>query len=1174
MKKIGPVFLLAICVLAIPLSAAAELSTGAGHADPHSGYVPGEVLVKFRAQNRGAALQGYRNRHTVRALRRFRSIGVDHLGLPASLTVAEALAIFRADPDVAYAEPNFYRYAAAVPYDEHFGLLWGLHNTGQTVNETPGTADADIDAPEAWEVTTGSDDVVVAVIDSGLDFSHPDLADNVWANPGEVPGNGLDDDGNGYVDDMRGWDFVYDDNAPAPNDASGHGTHVAGTIAAAGTTDLAGSEGSGVAGVSWQAQIMALRTLNAYGAGDTAAGVLAFEYATAMGADVINCSWGGAGYSQALKDAIDASPALVVCAAGNSGSDAGALPHYPAAYDSPNIVSVAATDANDNLAAFSNYGSVSVDVAAPGVNIYSCAPGRRAIWSDDFDDGSVGDWRSGGPNNDWGVTNAEAVSAPWSLADSPDGNYSQRTNSWIRAPELDLSGARNARFEFKLKGRSESGYDYLKVEVSTDGSVWIWKPVKLSGVGILNWVSGTIAGWTDALVDLSAYDGRSILYVRFALLSDWTNNYDGWYIDDVAVTAAADEYDGSEYRFLNGTSMAAPHVSGVAALVKGENPLLTAPDIKSTIAGTVDLKSALSGILTTGGRLNAFGAVNALNGGTLQFAAAAYSAEETAGSVTLSVTRTGGREGAVSVSYDVVGGTAAEGADYDEINGTLSWADGQSVARTFTVTLNNDTVYEGSETVQIALGTPTGGALPGSPSTTVLTILDDDFRPGTLQFAAAALTVDEDQGPALVTVTRTSGSDGAVSVDYATAGGSAQAGSDYTAASGTLSWDAGDDQPQTFQVPVIDDTALEEDETVVLTLSNPQGGATLGSPAGAVLTIVENDPVMPGTVEFSAPAYTIDENETGASAVITATRTDGSDGAVSVSYVASNGTATDGVDYTAVSGNLAWADGDAGAKTFAVPVHDDDLYEPDETVILTLADPTGGLKLGELSSAVLTIVDDDARPGTLQFSATAYPVLETAGNAMITVTRTGGSDGAVSVGYTTADGTALAGSDYTDADGTLTWGDGDGSARTFTVVILVDFRIEGDETVTLALNSPTGGAALGSPATASLTISDAQDTDGDGVPQSLDNCTAVANTDQLDTDGDGYGNRCDGDLNNDGSTNTLDLQIYRGMHDTHSGDSAYDPNADFDGDSFIDDSDLDIYRGLHRRPPGPSCCGD
>jgi subtilisin family serine protease len=990
------------------LSAAAELSTGAGHLDQPAGYVPGEVLVKFRAENREAAMQGYRQRRNIQALRRFRSIGVDHLRLPESMTVAQALEIFQPDPDVIYVEPNYYHYAAAEPDDPGFNLLWGLHNTGQIVDGVAGTADADIDAPEAWDVTTGSDDVVVAVIDSGLDFSHPDLAGNVWANPGEVPGNGLDDDGNGYVDDVRGWDFLNDDNAPAPNDASAHGTHVAGTIAAV------GNDGTGIAGVSWHAQIMSLRTLNAYGAGDTAAAVLAFEYANAMGADVINCSWGGAGYSQALKDAIEASSALVVCAAGNSGSDTDAVPHYPAAYDSPNIVSVAATDADDSLAAFSNYGAVSVDVAAPGVNIYSCTPGRRTLWADNFDDGNIGDWKSGGPNNDWGLTGSEAVSAPYSLADSPDGNYSQRTNSWIKAPELYLSGARNAVFEFKIKGRSEAGYDFLKVEVSTDGSVWLWQPVKLTGVGILNWVSGTIAGWTDALVDLSAYDGSPILYVRFAFLTDWTNNYDGWYIDDVAVTAASASYDGSEYQFLNGTSMAAPHVSGVAALVKGLDPLRSSAEIKSIITNTVDRLPALTGILTAGGRVNAFGAVDAPAGwGTFKLSAAAYEVAENADSATITVMRTDGSYGAVSVDYAASDGTAADGDDYTAVSGTLAWEDGDDSAKTFSVPVIADTLIEGDETVTLALGSPAGGGALGSPATATLTIVD----------------VPVNQAPTAAEDDVDTPEDVAVTVDV-----------------------------------LSNDTDPEGDALTIVSVE-PGGHGTVVNNSGADATYTP-DPDFYGSDTFS---YTISDGEKTDTATVTIAVTAVNDAPVAVA----------GFDKTVVVGFTVTLDG-SGSR-----------------------DAEGDL----LSYNWSFSAKPSASNSTLDPSDPVHPNF------------------------------------VPDAPGI------------YAVQLIVN-----------------DGLVASAPATVTITAD--LDTDNDGVPQSLDNCTAVANADQRDTDNDGYGNLCDGDLNNDGSTDTLDLQLYKMMHRTEQGDPNYDPDADFNGDGAIDTLDLNIYKGLHRRPPGPSCCGD
>lgn len=283
--------------------------------------------------------------------------------LPEELTVAQAVKTFLNDPDVEYAEPNYFYNLDVIPNDTHFDLLWGMHNTGQNVNGIKGADDKDIDAPEAWDITTGSSATVVAVIDSGVDRSHPDLSANLWTNPGEIPENGVDDDGNGYVDDIRGWDFTNKDNNPA--DDNGHGTHVTGTIAAV------GNNGIGVAGVAWNVKVMALKSFRADGTGLTSDAILAIAYANLMGADVINISWGGGAYSQALFDIIRSSSAVVVCAAGNSGQNNDLIPHYPSSYTSANILSVAASDQNDNLAWFSNFGTTSVDIAAPGVNILS-----------------------------------------------------------------------------------------------------------------------------------------------------------------------------------------------------------------------------------------------------------------------------------------------------------------------------------------------------------------------------------------------------------------------------------------------------------------------------------------------------------------------------------------------------------------------------------------------------------------------------------------------------------------------------------------------------------------------------------------------------------------------------------------------------------------------------------
>jgi subtilisin family serine protease len=269
---------------------------------------------------------------------------------------------------VSYFEPNFVSSVSVLPNDTQLGSLWGLNNTGQS----GGVVDADIDAPEAWEVSTGSSSIVVAVIDTGVSYTHPDLADNMWRNPGETAGNGIDDDGNGFIDDIYGWDFVNNDSNPM--DDNKHGTHVAGTIAAE------GNNSSGVVGVNWNSSIMALKFLSSGGSGTTANAILSVNYATMMrelygvNVRVASNSWGGGPFSQGLFDAIsnmNDAGILFVAAAGNSADNADVSPHYPAAYNVPNVISVAATDRFDQLASFSTYGLNSVDLGAPGVDILS-----------------------------------------------------------------------------------------------------------------------------------------------------------------------------------------------------------------------------------------------------------------------------------------------------------------------------------------------------------------------------------------------------------------------------------------------------------------------------------------------------------------------------------------------------------------------------------------------------------------------------------------------------------------------------------------------------------------------------------------------------------------------------------------------------------------------------------
>jgi subtilisin family serine protease len=329
--------------------------------------VPGELIVGFRTGVSAAGQAEVLSRAGAKRRRRFDRLRGSLVSVDPSKT-RQAIRKLESDGRVAYAEPNFVLYAddhGGSPNDPSMHQLWGLDNFGQTVNWVTGTADADIDAQEAWSVSTGSPTVTVAVIDTGVDLSHPDLAANGWVNEGEdcagCRTNGVDDDGNGYVDDWRGWDFVNGDNNPA--DDNGHGTHVAGTIAAV------GNNGLGVVGVTWSTKIMPLKFLSATGSGSVADAISAILYANGMGVPILNNSWGGDDFSQALLDAIeqtDANGALFVAAAGNSFTDTDASPNYPSGYGSPNVISVGASDAFDRRAWFSNYGTASVDLSAPG----------------------------------------------------------------------------------------------------------------------------------------------------------------------------------------------------------------------------------------------------------------------------------------------------------------------------------------------------------------------------------------------------------------------------------------------------------------------------------------------------------------------------------------------------------------------------------------------------------------------------------------------------------------------------------------------------------------------------------------------------------------------------------------------------------------------------------------
>ncbi|HEX6128623.1 MAG TPA: S8 family serine peptidase [Candidatus Limnocylindria bacterium] len=459
---------------------------------------PDRVLVRWRADATSASRAS-----VIRAegLRPVRPLGLPRLELldTRGRSVEAVVAALSRRGVVEYAEPDFYRHFAANPTgEEWFGELWGLHNTGQTVGGVAGQRDADIDFPKAARTTLGKSSVVVAVVDDGVDLSHPDLAGRAWRNPGETGNgkatNGKDDDGNGLVDDVNGWDFFHDDRTVHDFEDDAHGTHVAGTIAAT-------LNGIGVVGVAPRVKIMALKFGNASG-GLTSDAIRAIRYAAAKGADVINASWGGPS-SSALRDAIAGSGILMVAAAGNEAlnNDTSAGRPYPASYGLANIIAVGAADSRGQLASFSNYGPSSVDLVAPGVNILSIIPATS-------EHGPAGAFASGTSMAAPHVTGVAAlvVSVKPGLASRPSDLRKRLIRTVKAAPAtagLTVSGGMvNAlrAVDFVAPTVSRPKVDLAKGERATgDGAI----PVRVS------WTAGDATSGLDRVQLQQRRDGGS-----------------------------------------------------------------------------------------------------------------------------------------------------------------------------------------------------------------------------------------------------------------------------------------------------------------------------------------------------------------------------------------------------------------------------------------------------------------------------------------------------------------------------------------------------------------------------------------------------------------------------------------------------------------------------------------
>lgn len=615
--------------LAAAAPAAQERRVGAGPASPApaaGGAVPGAVIVVWEPGATRAERVTARGEADAGLVRTLGDPRFQLLRTGAGQSVADALAALRADPRVKTAVRDAYDVPHATTNDPLFGQLWGLQNVGANVGILGGAVPgADVNALAAWDRTRGTPSTVVADLDSGYRFDAPDLGPVAWTNPAD-PANGADDDGNGIVDDTHGADFVgRSANAPAvdgdPTDDDlndgGHGVHTAGTIGAA------GDNGVGVSGVAQDVRIMPLRVCSWFTDTDfddrrddsgtvcpPSAQIQAINYAGGHGARVANMSLGGTTFNPAVRDALAANPGvLFVISAGNDGTnnDPGGVPHYPCVYDPStsgiagaidNVICVAATNQADGLAGFSDYGAQTVDVGAPGTEILSTYPvDAPPAFSDDFE---RNDFNAKWPTRSGGgfERTSEAPLGSFGMTDSQGRAPARNALVTSTSQPIAIPAGHGACFFRQSRTVAVSGGGYYRYELFSGAD-------QAFDSGELPSSSGTFV--TVPIPDLA---GTSVTVTVTYSAGPAPQPTDGVWLDDLSVFCRAPLTTPPGYDFLDGTSMAAPHVTGAAGLLFSLNPAATVAQVRAALMATVDPLPSLQGRTTTGGRIDAAAALD------------------------------------------------------------------------------------------------------------------------------------------------------------------------------------------------------------------------------------------------------------------------------------------------------------------------------------------------------------------------------------------------------------------------------------------------------------------------------------------------------------------------------------------------------------------------------------
>jgi subtilisin family serine protease len=552
------------------LGLALAIIVSAVEAQAKTEYVEGEVLVTFKSSVALTDARQALGTHSLQLTRHFPLLSAHrgrHFGLVRApgRSTAQLIKEISADPAVELVEPNYLRWASRAPNDALFGQMWDLRNTGATVNGITGTSGADIRFVNAWSLARiSTNQVVVGVIDTGVDYTHPDLAANMWTNAAEIANNSLDDDNNGYVDDVYGYDFA--DRTSEPSDSGFHGTHVAGTIAAVGDNDI------GVIGVAYQARIMALRASSDGSSFADSAIIEALQYATMMkqsGVNIVavNASFGGGGSNSVERAAIQSAgdAGIIFCAAaGNDNANHDVTPDYPSAYRLSNMIVVAATTQSDQLASFSDYGATTVDLGAPGVNILSTKPTNLPSFNS-YVQQSTNTYLANAitySGSTPGITAAVydcGLGYPTNFPTAVSGNIALIRRGTLTFAEK-VSNAMTAGATVALIYNNQPG--------NFDGT--------LQNAG--NWIPS---------LSLSQADGTALLAQLPA----------------TAIVVNAEDFT-RPYQMLDGTSMATPHVTGAVAFAAMNFPNETVAQRIQRILANVDVVPGLQGKVVTGGRLN------------------------------------------------------------------------------------------------------------------------------------------------------------------------------------------------------------------------------------------------------------------------------------------------------------------------------------------------------------------------------------------------------------------------------------------------------------------------------------------------------------------------------------------------------------------------------------------